>query len=249
MSTTSIAATREFVPGSSRIPKRLDTLRAQMASEIADLERGERIRELREARRLTQQAVWERMCVEGGSKPDGRPFISLRMYQRYEEGRGISWEKLRVLAEVLDAGEDYILRGEGERRQPRPARSVDNDLAERLASIEDRLERVSDLPQLAERLDRIEAAIGEATRQAGSERQQIAAQLAQENELLARQANILQRIEDALKQDQELATVLADEGDEFARRLLQLARRELRADAEAQEQSKRTREQSGTRRG
>jgi transcriptional regulator with XRE-family HTH domain len=125
MTTTSIAATPQFVAGSSRGPRRLDTLRAQMASEMADLERGERIRELREARRLTQPAVWERMCAVGGPKPNGKPFISFRMYQRYEEGRGISWEKLRVLAEVLDAGEDYILRGEGERRQPRPARSVD----------------------------------------------------------------------------------------------------------------------------
>jgi transcriptional regulator with XRE-family HTH domain len=107
-----------------------------MASEMADLERGERIRELREARRLTQPAVWERMCAVGGPKPNGKPFISFRMYQRYEEGRGISWEKLRVLAQVLDAGEDYILRGEGERRQPRPARSVDADMAERFAGID-----------------------------------------------------------------------------------------------------------------
>jgi transcriptional regulator with XRE-family HTH domain len=208
MSTTSIAATREFVPGSSRIPKRLDTLRAQMASEIADLERGERIRELREARRLTQQAVWERMCVEGGSKPDGRPFISLRMYQRYEEGRGISWEKLRVLAEVLDAGEDYILRGEGERRQPRPARSVDADLAERLASIEDRLERVSDLPQISERLDHIDAAL----ELAASERQQIAA-------LLARQTELLEAMEAATRHAHDAADRLDESVAEAGRAL------------------------------
>jgi transcriptional regulator with XRE-family HTH domain len=172
-----------------------------MASEMADLERGERIRELREARHLTQPAVWERMCAVGGPKPNGKPFISFRMYQRYEEGRGISWGKLRVLAEVLDTREDYILRGDGERRQPRPARSIDTDLAERLASIEERLDASDPVAvdrldgDLEERISSIEDTLSGITtllREARSEQDRI-------SELLARQSDVLEQIEAATR--------------------------------------------------
>jgi transcriptional regulator with XRE-family HTH domain len=107
-----------------------------------DHERGDRIKQLRQARRLTQPAVVQRMCDLAGPKPSGDPFIVLRTYQKYESGGGISWEKTRVLADVLGTSEDYILRGEGERRQQRPARSIDTELETRIARIEHALEQI-----------------------------------------------------------------------------------------------------------
>lgn len=151
MKTKSTFANRQVVPRSPRSTSRraefLDTLRGQMD----DAARGERIKALREARKLTQPAVVDRMCEIGGRKPDGRPYIGLRGYQRYEEGGGIPWDKTRVLAQVFDTTEDFILRGDGERRQPRPARSIDADLAERLANIEERLDASE--PVAVNRLD------------------------------------------------------------------------------------------------
>lgn len=170
MQTKSTYANRHVVHGASRSTSRraefLDTLRGQMD----DVARGERIKALREARRLTQPAVVERMCEVGGPKPDGRPHISLRGYQRYEEGGGIPWDKTRVLAQVLDTTEDFILRGEGERRQPRPARSIDTDLAERLANIEERLDAAEPVAvdrldgELEDRITRIEGTLQEVRR-------------------------------------------------------------------------------------
>lgn len=193
MHTKSRDAKPRFAPGSSRGPRRLDTLRAQME----DIERGDRIKELREARRLTQPAVVERMCAVGGPRRDGRPFIGLRGYQRYEEGGGISWSKAQVLAEVLNTTEDYILRGEGERREPRPARAIDTDLAERLASIEERIQ----LPGSVSRLDgELEARI---TRIEGTLQEILLLLGAARNEqdrisgLLDQQTSVLGRIEAA----------------------------------------------------
>jgi transcriptional regulator with XRE-family HTH domain len=189
-----------------------------MASEMADLERGERIRELREARRLTQQAVWERMCVEGGSKPDGRPFISLRMYQRYEEGRGISWEKLRVLAHVLDAGEDFILRGEGDRRQPRPARQLDTDLAERLAAIEEQMAAPA-------AVNRVEGELEARIARMEDKLDALHEQRLEEAALLARQTELLERIEKAVNREDEIRLLLGETAtrlDEAAREAAQM---------------------------
>lgn len=67
--------------------------------------------------------------------------------------------------------------------------------------------------------------------------------------LLDRQSQILKRIEDALAQESELASAIAEDGEDFARRVLELARRELQDDAQAPGQGLGTRERSGTRRG
>jgi hypothetical protein len=108
------------------------------------------------------------MCEIGGPKKNGDPFVVLRSYQKYEAGGGISWEKTRVLAEALDTTEEYITHGEGERRQPRSARAVDTDIAERLGTIEDRLDDLhaqrNGFMVLLEQQTTILARIEEATR-------------------------------------------------------------------------------------
>ena len=88
-------ARKSRTPGSSRGRRSLTTLLAQMA----DLERGARIRELRQAKHLTQPAVAELVGV------------SLRAYQAWEGGGGIAWDNVKLLAETLDADADFILSG------------------------------------------------------------------------------------------------------------------------------------------
>jgi transcriptional regulator with XRE-family HTH domain len=235
--------------------RRLDTLRARIAAElqgeidaqveaavaeIEDAERGQRIRELRQARRLTEHALWERMCEIGGPKKDGSPFISFRMVQRYGQGAGISWKATRVLAQALETTEDYILRGDGERRQPRPARQIDTDLAERLAAIEERLGDTITrrepgpadglgIGRIDERLDRIEAEL-QALREQRAEilqtvRDEIRAAI---EEPLGVQTEILARIEGSI----ELADDASTRADDAASRLaaaVQQATKALRA--------------------
>lgn len=89
-------AQKPYAPGTSRGPRRATTLLAQMA----DLERGDRIRELREQRHLTQPVVADRVHV------------TLRAYQEWEAGGGIQWENAKRLAKVLGATPDFIMSGE-----------------------------------------------------------------------------------------------------------------------------------------
>lgn len=192
MDTKSRFAKQQFVvassPGTSQRTQITDTFRAQMD----DTARGERIRELRVARRLTQPAVVDRLCELGGRKPDGSPYIGLRGYQRYEEGGGIPWDKTRLLAQVLDTTEDYILRGEGERRQPRSGRSIDSDLAARLANIEERLDLAKPVS-----VSRVE---GDLERRLRHIEQRLTDLHDQQSAVVA----VLARIDDALEREHEL---------------------------------------------
>lgn len=86
---------RPFVAGTSRSTRSLTTLLNQMA----DLERGARIAELRKAKHLTQPAVAELVGV------------TLRAYQAWEAGGGIAWDNVKLLAKKLGADPDYILSG------------------------------------------------------------------------------------------------------------------------------------------
>lgn len=66
---------------------------------MADLERGERIKELRLARHLTQPAVAEAIGV------------TLRGYQKYEAGGGIKWDNAKALAKFFRVDPDYLMSG------------------------------------------------------------------------------------------------------------------------------------------
>jgi transcriptional regulator with XRE-family HTH domain len=88
-------AQRRYVAGTSRGPQRAATLLAQMA----DLERGARISELREQRHFTQSVVAERVGV------------TLRGYQEWEAGGGIQWENAKKLAKVLGTTPDILMSG------------------------------------------------------------------------------------------------------------------------------------------
>jgi transcriptional regulator with XRE-family HTH domain len=83
----------------SQRARSFSTLLAQMA----DLERGQRIRELRVAKHLTQPAAAE---LAG---------VTLRAYQAWEAGGGIRFEHVKTLASALEGDADFILNG------PKPA--------------------------------------------------------------------------------------------------------------------------------
>lgn len=97
---------------------------------------GERIAEAREARRLTQPVVAERVGV------------SLRAYQNWESGgTRIAWANLERLAKILEVAEDYILSGAGE-----PAVPVPIDTDQQFVEIDARLANIEQmLTQLLER--------------------------------------------------------------------------------------------------
>lgn len=101
---------------------------------MADLERGERIKELREELHLTQPTVAERVGV------------TLRAYQEWEAGGGIAWENAKRLARVLGVTPDYIMSGD-----PVPRVTLDGSQLDRIESA------VSDLDEQI-RLFRVEAA-------------------------------------------------------------------------------------------
>jgi transcriptional regulator with XRE-family HTH domain len=120
------------------------TLLAQMA----DLERGQRIRELRLAKHMTQPAAAE---LAG---------VTLRAYQAWEAGGGIRFEHVKTLARALNGDADFILNG------PKPATpdpftgGVVGVVLTRIDRVEAKLDR---LDQINEKLDlilnRLEAAI------------------------------------------------------------------------------------------
>lgn len=89
-------AHKKFAPGTSRGPRKAATLLAQMA----DLERGERIRQLREQHHLTQPAVADKVHV------------TLRAYQGWEAGGGIQWANAKRLAKALGTSPDFIMSGQ-----------------------------------------------------------------------------------------------------------------------------------------
>ena len=83
------------IPGTWRGPRKASTLLAQMA----DLERGQRIKELRESRHLTQEAMADKLGV------------TLRGYQEWEAGGGIKWENVKKLAKQHGVEADFLMNG------------------------------------------------------------------------------------------------------------------------------------------
>lgn len=93
-------ARKRYVPGSSRGPRSNATLLLQMAQAAEkQAEVAARIRELREDARLPQPAIAEKVGV------------TLRAYQSWEAGGGVSWPNLAKLAKVFQVSEEYLLYG------------------------------------------------------------------------------------------------------------------------------------------
>lgn len=158
MATKSSVAKRNYAPGTSRRPRSVDTLRAQME----DLARGERIKALREERHLTQPAVielFEELARRRGwepKKPGERP-LTLRGYQAWEAGGGIKWENVKVLAAVFAEEPEFIMSGrqggigripdlsliQGAAREEQ-LDDVDTKFSKRVDKVEQRLKRIED---------------------------------------------------------------------------------------------------------
>jgi transcriptional regulator with XRE-family HTH domain len=107
--TKSSLAKKTFVPGTSRGPRSVATLRAQVAKEREkprDLERGLRIKNAREQRHLSQPAVVALLEQYAGAH-----VVGLRGYQEWEAGFGIRWDNARMLAAVLGLDVNYLMTG------------------------------------------------------------------------------------------------------------------------------------------
>jgi transcriptional regulator with XRE-family HTH domain len=94
MTKTTIAK-KKFAPATWRESRRGHTLRLQMA----DAERGERIRALKKLRRRKQQQVADAVGV------------TLRAYQEWEAGGGLKDENLDALAQFFEVSRSYITDG------------------------------------------------------------------------------------------------------------------------------------------
>ena len=140
-------AQSRFAAIPSQKAKRATTLLA----EVADLERGERIKELRlaksrrEGRRISQM------------KAANEVGVSYRAYQLWEAGGGIKDANVGPLATFLESDEDYILRGPSAAETPDLMGSMNGPLSldQRLAGVE------AALADANEKLDRLLIAAGE----------------------------------------------------------------------------------------
>lgn len=166
-----------YAPGTSRKTRSAVTLLAQ----VADIERGTRIRERREELHLTQPAVvdliekaaWQ-LPRDHDLHPDkaGKAPVSLRGYQTYEQGGGIIWEKAKLLAQVLQMDVQTLMSGPSDDADGR-LRQVDtpelltvlngeNQFAQALDRFSDAIEKQNGLLEgLGEILERIERKLGQ----------------------------------------------------------------------------------------
>lgn len=155
MITNARAAAQEYVPGTSRGTRTASTLRLHLLhaleqQELMDDQRkreiGARIRELRVDSPYTQQAVADRVGV------------TLRALQKWEQGRGITYENVERVANVFDVDVDYVLKGVAKPApnliggmNPEPNRL--NVIEQLLREI---LSRLDVLEQLREKLDHLD---------------------------------------------------------------------------------------------
>lgn len=135
-----------YAPGTSRGPRSAITLLAQ----VANIERGTRIRARREELHLTQPAVVDLLEEAAEALPEshelhpakaGKPPVTLRGYQTYEQGGGIVWEKAKLLAQVLQMDVQTMMSGDEKTETPdlsKPA-GIAGELASILQEIKDQL--------------------------------------------------------------------------------------------------------------
>jgi transcriptional regulator with XRE-family HTH domain len=91
---------------------------------------GARIRELRERSPWKQQHMANKLNV------------GLRMYQRIEQRGTTDWERAEAIAEIHDVDPMWIWSGEERKPAPDLIGQFDGSVTERLARIEDLLERM-----------------------------------------------------------------------------------------------------------
>lgn len=186
-------AQRRYAPGTSRGTRSASTLLAQ----VADVQRGERIRERREELHLTQPAVVDLLDAAAYKLPRshdlhpdkaGKPPVTLRGFQTYEAGGGIVWEKAKLLAQVLQMDVQEMMSGE----------RVINGGTFRQVDTPELLETLNGDTSLSDVLAELLAAVN------------------RQNQLLARQSDILDAIEERLKEDRsvrdEIAAVIESRG-------------------------------------
>jgi transcriptional regulator with XRE-family HTH domain len=97
-----------------------------LLAQVANIERGTRIRERREALHLTQPAVVDLLEEAAQALPEdhdlhpakaGKAPVTLRGYQSYEHGGGIVWEKAKLLAQVLQIDVQAMMSGESDKTE------------------------------------------------------------------------------------------------------------------------------------
>ena len=105
-----------YAPGTSRGARSATTLLAQ----VADLERGQRIKARRVELHLTQPAVVDLieelakdLPPEHALHPDnaGKAPVTLRGLQTWEQGGGVAWEKAKLLAQALQTDARSLING------------------------------------------------------------------------------------------------------------------------------------------
>jgi hypothetical protein len=138
-----------------------------LLNQVADIERGQRIRGRREELHLTQPAVVDLMEEAAKALPDthelhpsklGRAPVGLRGYQTYEQGGGIVWEKAKLLAEVLHLDVQEMMEGPRETPDLLTPPPAPVDWYRRIEHRLDEHERI--LTGQSAALERIEAALG-----------------------------------------------------------------------------------------
>jgi hypothetical protein len=193
---------RRYVAGSSRGSHSAITLLAQ----VADKQRGDRIKARHEELHLTEPAVVELMeelawklprtnslhpetAAEKKGKERPIPPLTLRGFQSYKAGGGIAWEKAKLLAQVLQMDVRVMLHGESEKAEtpdPFPPADPESGIAEVLAKL--------------------------------------LAAVDKQNKLLDKQTEVLERIEKAIDREDDAAKTLRTEGQTWVARVEALAR-------------------------
>lgn len=124
---------RDYLPNTSPRAERLVTFRDQMA----DFARGERLRQLREARHLSQEDAAHELNV------------SVKTVRSWEKGSGIRWPNAQAAGDFYGVDPETLIRREGREDTPDvlSALTPDSDLLRevagqvaRLAGIVEKLE-------------------------------------------------------------------------------------------------------------
>lgn len=117
-----------------------------MLAQMADLERGLRIKELRASRHLTQEAMADLLGV------------TLRGYQEWEAGGGIKWDNVKNLAGQLGVEPDYLMNGP----KPETPDLLDGGaggLGRQIAELDERVSQLADtINQLVNQLEATQVA-------------------------------------------------------------------------------------------
>lgn len=212
MQTTSTVAPRNVRlvswPVSSRTPDLLGTFRGEVAEEDLDADRGARIKSLRDALGLTQPEAVDLLTEIGGEGPTG-PYVTARQYQRWEQGATLTRRRAKVLAQAFGTSTQFIFTGEGERRTPSKdpvtVDRLDGELENRIGQIETTLNQLvagyqqilAVLSEARHEQDRISELVQTAVAQASGEREQIAAALGTQTQILSEIQDATRHADDA----------------------------------------------------